>query len=70
MKIKMINMISNKWKNRNERRKNIISNYKDDDNKIYETKDFNSEIEELNDDIINNNKENFWKRKKRNENSK
>ena len=63
-------MISNKWKNRNERRKNIISNYKDDDNKIYETKDFNSEIEELNDDIINNNKENFWKRKKRNENSK
>ena len=39
--------------------KKIISNYKDDDNKIYETKDFNSEIEELNDDIINNNKENF-----------
>ena len=35
--------------------KNIISNYKDDDHKIYVTKD--SEIEELNEDKIKNNKE-------------
>ena len=48
--------------------KNIISNYKDDDHKIYVTKD--SEIEELNEDKIKNNKEVFWKRKKRNENLK
>ena len=37
--------------------KNIISNYKDDDHKIYVTKD--SEIEELNEDKIKNNKEVF-----------